>query len=146
PVRPKAAYLRRDPAAGRHEERRTPEARPLKRRRILEEGGMGTPKIEFVPEKRPRRGRFGEEADPGRNPRFEKRRPDREAALPPTKGERAPAGSPRSPSRERGRGEGVFTASKDTRPVNPRHDRPGRPADHPFRKKPEAGSSPDSRR
>jgi 23S rRNA pseudouridine2605 synthase len=78
PVRQKAAYLRRSPAAQTREERHTPEPPPLKRRRILEEGGAA--KIEFVAEKRPRRGRFSEQEGPGRKPRFGSRRPDREGA------------------------------------------------------------------
>jgi 23S rRNA pseudouridine2605 synthase len=77
-VRAKPAYLRRKPAAEVREGRHMPDARPLKRRRILEEGGTGEPKIEFVPESRPRRGRFGQDAGPGRKPRFAGGRPDRE--------------------------------------------------------------------
>jgi 23S rRNA pseudouridine2605 synthase len=77
-VRGKPAHLRPEPAARARRERETPDARPLKRRRILEEGGTGSPKIEFVPEERPRRGRFGDDAGPGRKPRFDSRRPDRE--------------------------------------------------------------------
>lgn len=94
PTRSKPTYLRRKPAAGARPEaahRQEAEARPLKRRRIFEEGEA--PKVEFVAEK-PRKGRFvreGERAgqagfrsrrsedDGGREahrPRFQKRQED----------------------------------------------------------------------
>jgi 23S rRNA pseudouridine2605 synthase len=78
PMRRKPAFLRREPAARAQDERRMPDARPLKRRRILEEGGAGAPKIEFVAESRPARGRFGRDAGPGRKPHFESGKPDRD--------------------------------------------------------------------
>jgi 23S rRNA pseudouridine2605 synthase len=77
PMRPKPAYLRRKPSAEAREERPTPETGALKRRRILEEGSTGAPKIEFVAERRPRRGRFGEDTRADRKPRFGSRDVDR---------------------------------------------------------------------
>src|SRR5215472_1470417 len=53
PMRGKPAYLQRKTVTNAKEERQTPEGRPLKRRRILEQGGTGTPKIEFVAEGSP---------------------------------------------------------------------------------------------
>jgi 23S rRNA pseudouridine2605 synthase len=78
PARGRSSYLRRKPAANEHDERRMPEARPLKRRRILEEGSTEAPKIEFVAERRPRRGRFGQDAGPSGKPHFAGGRRDRE--------------------------------------------------------------------
>jgi 23S rRNA pseudouridine2605 synthase len=77
-ARRKPSYLRREPAAKARDQRPMPDARPLRRRRILEEGGTAAPKIEFVAEGRPRRGSFGQDAGPGRKPRFGDRTPDRE--------------------------------------------------------------------
>jgi 23S rRNA pseudouridine2605 synthase len=60
PPRGKPTYLRRKPAAARPEPtaRRDTENRPLRRRRIFEEGGAEAPKVEFVPERPPRKPHF----------------------------------------------------------------------------------------
>jgi 23S rRNA pseudouridine2605 synthase len=65
PTRSKPSYLRRKPEAGGRPERPPygeAEARPLKRRRIFDEGSTEAPKVEFVAEK-PRFQRRGEGAD-----------------------------------------------------------------------------------
>jgi 23S rRNA pseudouridine2605 synthase len=145
PVRGKPAHLRRGPAATVREERRIPDARPLKRRRILEEGGTGAPKIEFVAEERPRRGRFGQDAGPSRKPHFSGRAPDRDDGreLRAPHRERAARGKP-------GEARHEPKGAPDARPkdaARPSHGRPRRPADRPaFQPRPEAGSRTDFRR
>jgi 23S rRNA pseudouridine2605 synthase len=110
-MRQKASYLRRAPATqAREEQRRTPEPRPLKRRRILEEGG--TAKVEFVAEKKPARARFGEDAGSGRKPRFGSQRPDREGASFRQKSE---DGGGRDFHRARGGGKGPDAKAKPQR-------------------------------
>jgi 23S rRNA pseudouridine2605 synthase len=156
PARGKPAHLRREPAVRAREDKQTPGARPLKRRRILEEGGTEAPKIEFVAESRPRRGRSGPDAAPGRKPRFESRKPDREAAFPLTRplrghplprklakaslpfkdstpasgcgGERVSQRDSPIPSRERGRGEGAWKKSETRCRPGFRRKRPENPA------------------
>src|SRR5262249_30221144 len=75
----KTVFFRPQTRAQRGEQRPEPETRPPKRRRILEEGGTGRPKIEFVAEARPRRRHFDQEdAGPGRKPRSAGRSLDHE--------------------------------------------------------------------
>jgi 23S rRNA pseudouridine2605 synthase len=145
PLRGKPSHLRRGPATKVRDERQVPDARPLKRRRILEEGGTGTPKIEFVAEERPRRGRSGQDAGPARKPRFGGQAPDRKDGreLRASRRERVARGKPGEARHEPRGAPGA--RSKDA--ARFRHERPERPGDRPaFRQGPEAGGRTDFRR
>jgi 23S rRNA pseudouridine2605 synthase len=141
PVRGKPSYLRREPAAKTREERRLPDTRPLKRRRILEEGGTGAPRIEFVEERRPHRGGFGQGAGLGVKLRSGGRGPDRGDEREPRapRFEGTPRGRPDESRRERRGASDVRQGGT----VRSRRDRRERPADGPpFRQRPETGGRP----
>ncbi len=70
PGRAKPTYLRRKPVAPAKPERPEWPERPLKRRRIFEQGGVEAPKVEFVAERKP--GRFNAGGERGERPPFSK--------------------------------------------------------------------------
>jgi 23S rRNA pseudouridine2605 synthase len=127
PARAKATYLRRKPGAPVRPVRPVEEPRPLRRRRIVSMDGSEAPKVEFVPERKPRLDRFGQ----GSNRRGgEHPRPERD--------DRArPAG------REGGqrRGKAADYKPREARDGDSRPDRmQSRNHAAPFRKKPGDGA------
>jgi 23S rRNA pseudouridine2605 synthase len=161
PTRSKPTYLRRKPSAPERPERPV-EERPLKRRRVLQMDGSEAPRVELVPEKKRRPGRFGEGGPAPERPyrRSREERPEREGRErgPRREGGRrwseepdreAHAGGDRPLRREEGRGGGErppFAARNKTgeRPrwktrseqgeERPRaRFRPGEGGDRPFR-------------
>ncbi len=120
PGRAKPTYLRRKPAAEDWPRRPEPEARPLKRRRVLTMDGSEAPKVEYVAEKKPRFDRKdGRDERPNREGR-ETRRNGGYPADRPKLADKAHGESDRNFSRDRA-GPASFRKS----PGSERSSRPG---------------------
>ncbi len=121
PGRAKPTYLRRKPAPPEWPRRPEPEARPLKRRRVLTMDGSEAPKVEYVSEKKPRFDRKDGER-PNREGR-ETRRNGGYSADRPKLADKAHGGSDRNFSRD-GAGPASFRKRPDSeKSGRPRFDR-----------------------